>query len=76
MKLGFLRNKQTKICIPLNIEKGRKTKLPPPAHFRLVKLFLDGLLPSRAHLRFALQYNNKFCLLDYKIMLLTINSKY
>jgi hypothetical protein len=56
--------------------KREKDKTLSPAHFRLVKLFLDGLLPSRAHLRFTLQHKNKFYLLDYKMMLLTINSKY
>ncbi len=56
--------------------KREKDKASSPAHFRLIKLFLDGLLPSRAHLRFTLQYKNRFCLLDNKMMLLTINSKH
>jgi len=56
--------------------KREKAKALSPAHFRLVKLFLDGLLPSRAHLCFTLQYKNNFYLYDCKMMLLTINSKY
>ena len=56
--------------------KREKDKASSLSHFRLIKLFLDGLLPSRAHLCFTLQYKNKLCLLDYKMRLLTINSKY
>jgi hypothetical protein len=40
------------------VNRGR-TKSQPLSLFQLVKLFLDGLLPSRAHLRFTLQYKCK-----------------
>jgi hypothetical protein len=39
----------------LNMKKGEKKILSSPKHFHLVKLSLDGLLPSRARLRFTLQ---------------------
>jgi len=36
-------------------ENRGRTKTLPLSLFQLVKLFLDELLPSRAHLRFTLQ---------------------
>jgi hypothetical protein len=49
-------NEKVYIFEPKN--KGR-TNCLPLLLFQMVKLFLDGLLPSRAHLRFTLQYKSK-----------------
>jgi hypothetical protein len=41
-------------------QKNRGRKISPPKQLsQLVKLSLDGLLPSRAHLRFTLQVKSK-----------------
>jgi hypothetical protein len=59
-----------KICISLKKKKGRIFKTLP-THFQTVKLSLDGLLPSRAYLRFTLQNKGKYSLINKKNVLLT-----
>lgn len=54
--------------------KGR-TNVLPLSLFQLVKLFLDGLLPSRAHLRFTLHFKSKISFRNKEIMLLTESSE-
>jgi len=44
-------------------EKGEEKVISPYQLFQLVKLSLDGLLPSRAHLRFTLLRKSKHRLL-------------
>ncbi len=51
---GVLRHNQSKMFTHFNKKKEEKQSFSSP-HFRLVKLSLDWLLPSRASLRFALQ---------------------
>jgi len=53
--MGFTRHIQQEKFIPLNFEIGKDLKVFPYILFKLVKLSLDELLPSRAHLRFTLQ---------------------
>jgi len=45
-------------------ENRGRTKSLPLSLFQLIKLFLDGLLPSRAHLRFTLQNKGKLSFLN------------
>ena len=53
--MGFKRHLQQEKFIYLN-QKNRERKLILPLHlFKLVKLSLDRLLPSRAYIRFTLQ---------------------
>ena len=53
--MGFLRNLQPEKFISLNEKIGEELNIFPYPFFQLVKLSLDGVLPSRAHLRFTLQ---------------------
>jgi hypothetical protein len=50
---------QRKVYIFEQENRGRKIS-PPKQLSQLVKLSLDGLLPSRAHLRFTLQVKCKY----------------
>jgi hypothetical protein len=50
---------QRKVYIFEQENRGRKTS-PPKQLSQLVKLSLDGLLPSRAHFRFTLHVKCKF----------------
>jgi len=58
-----MRHLQQEKFLSLNKKIGEEKNLSPYPLFKLVKLSLDGLLPSRAHLRFALHYKCKcsFC---------------
>jgi hypothetical protein len=57
--MGLLRHIQPEKFILLN-QKNRESILTFPYSLsQLVKISLDGLLPSRAHLRFSLQEKNK-----------------
>ena len=51
-----MRHLQPEKFISLNKEIGEEKNISPYQLFQLVKLSLDGLLPSRAHLRFVLQF--------------------
>ena len=53
--MGFLRHLQPEKFISLNQKIGEEKNTFPYQFFQSVKLSLDGLLPSRAHLRFTLQ---------------------
>jgi len=46
------------------LENRGRTRSLPLSLFQLIKLFLDGLLPSRAHLRFALHNKSKSSFLN------------
>lgn len=73
--MGFLGNIQPEKFIYLNHKKKQgKPCGPPCSTFQLAKISLDGLLPSRAHLRFPLQkkYNKKF----FELMNYVINRKF
>jgi len=52
---GFFKASANKNIYNFEHEKGEKKILSSPKHFHLVKLSLDGVLPSRARLRFTLQ---------------------
>ncbi len=53
--MGFIRHLQQEKFITLNHENRERTLILPLDLFKLVKLSLDRLLPSRAYLRFTLQ---------------------
>jgi len=53
--MGFFKAHTTKKVYIFEPENRGRIKILPLSLFRLVKLFLDELLPSRAHLRFTLQ---------------------
>jgi len=53
--MGFIKAFATKKVYIFEQENRERTKILSLTLFRLVKLFLDELLPSRAHLRFTLQ---------------------
>lgn len=57
--MGFLRHLQPEKFIPLNQKIGRYAKHSPYSLFQLVKISLDGMLPSRAHLRLTLHFEYK-----------------
>ena len=53
------------------VKKGEKQR-SSPSHFRLIKLSLDWLLPSRANLRFTLHFKTIENIVIKKMGLLTI----
>ena len=57
--MGFLRHIQPEKFILLNHKNRESTLTFPYSLFQLVKTSLDGLLPSRAHLRFSLHGKNR-----------------
>ena len=57
--MGFLRHIQPEKFIFMNQKIGKVHYVFPYSLFQLIKISLDGLLPSRAHLRFSLQEKYK-----------------
>lgn len=53
--MDFFKEYTTEKVYIFEPENRGRIKMLPLSLFQLVKLFLDGLLPSRAHLRFTLQ---------------------
>jgi hypothetical protein len=73
--MGFLRHIQPEKFRLVNQKNRESSQNLPYLPFQLVKISLDGLLPSRAHLRFSLQEKNRQYELQSIIILLTESSR-
>jgi len=74
--MGIFKALQQKKCVSLNYKNRGRTFYLPLSLFQLIKLFLDGLLPSRAHLRFTLQDKYMLSIINKQIILLTESGKF
>ncbi len=75
IRMGVFKAQTIKKVYIFELENRGRTKELPLSLFQLVKRFLDGLLPSRAHLRFTLQNKDKLSSLNRLNMLLTESLK-
>jgi hypothetical protein len=73
--MGVFKAQTIKKVYIFELENRGRTKELPLSLFQLVKRFLDGLHPSRAHLRFTLQNKDKLSSLNRLNMLLTESLK-